>query len=413
MSKDHDDDLRRPTAPDEVDASQDADAAGSVRGDGRPQSKNTHAGNPTVNHGPDDQGPEELEEQLPGGLEGLASDELALRRMLQDAVQDIEPTDGTLEHLRRAVPARRARKRQAAVGLAAAALFIGTAIPAVLHVSNATGSDANPSIAGHGSQAQGGASEGKGKDDAGKSTAGTADQTEGQDQGGGEQDEKGGSGGGPSDSAGPSATSEVGTPLCTAAQLNGTGSANAPDAMGTVYGTFRVTNISGNGCTVDAPGTVGTLAQGAADATRISVVAHTAGDAAGSLPDPSLEVSSLLLKAGDSYEVQFAWVPSETCPTDNGGGTDGGGTGGDSGGETGGTDPSANPSPTQSTTSGAQGTSTGGDTGTSTQTVRSDGTTEGSVTVSHTAAAGAPTVSAVISNACAGTVYRTGVLPAS
>ncbi|GAA3299812.1 hypothetical protein GCM10020295_38930 [Streptomyces cinereospinus] len=42
-----------------------------------------------------------------------------------------------------------------------------------------------------------------------------------------------------------------------------------------------------------------------------------------------------------------------------------------------------------------------------------DGTQDGSVVVSYTAEAGAPTVSATVSDACAGTVYRTGVLPAS
>lgn len=106
--------------------------------------KQSHAGNSTVNH--------HLDEQSPDGLD---SDELALRRMLHDAVQEMEPRDGSLDHLRRAVPVRRARKRQAAVGMAAAALFLGTAVPAVLHVSNAGGSDANPSIAGQASQAQG------------------------------------------------------------------------------------------------------------------------------------------------------------------------------------------------------------------------------------------------------------------
>ncbi|NEC73968.1 hypothetical protein G3I25_20735, partial [Streptomyces rochei] len=81
--------------------------------------------------------------------------------MLHQAVRDVEPSDGTLEHLRRAVPARRARKRQAAVGMAAAALFIGTAVPALVHVSKTTGPGADPSVAGHASQAQGGASQGK------------------------------------------------------------------------------------------------------------------------------------------------------------------------------------------------------------------------------------------------------------
>ena len=55
-------------------------------------------------------------------------DEVALCRLLRGAVQDLEPADGTLDHLHRAVPARRARRRQGVVGAAAAALLIGTAI---------------------------------------------------------------------------------------------------------------------------------------------------------------------------------------------------------------------------------------------------------------------------------------------
>ncbi|NEC17049.1 hypothetical protein G3I50_01985, partial [Streptomyces parvus] len=35
-------------------------------------------------------------------------DEVALRRMLHGAVRDISPSEGTLDHLHRAVPARRA-----------------------------------------------------------------------------------------------------------------------------------------------------------------------------------------------------------------------------------------------------------------------------------------------------------------
>jgi hypothetical protein len=52
-----------------------------------------HAGIGTVNHGPDDQSPDE----------GFDSDELALRRQLHPAVDTDEPSDGALEQLRRAV----------------------------------------------------------------------------------------------------------------------------------------------------------------------------------------------------------------------------------------------------------------------------------------------------------------------
>lgn len=352
----------------------------------------SHAGNGTVNHGPDDQSPD-----------GLDSDELALRRLLHQAVQEVEPRDGTLDHLRRAVPARRARKRQAVVGMAAAALFFGTAIPALVHVSNSTGSGVDPSIAGNSSQAQGGTSQDKNPDGGASTSGGSSGGSSGQGKGGQKNNGKGKTAGpGTGTTANPSASTGVTAPVCTATQL-GTASAtvDAPDSAGTVYGTFHITNVSTASCTVGGAGSVSTLAQGAADATKISVVQHTSGDAASGLPDPSTEVPQLVLMPGAAYEVKFAWVPSETCPTTSAstGGTDTGGT-------------TASPTPTEAAGS-TSGTSSTGDTGTSTQLVTEDGTVDGSVVVSHTPEAGSPTLSATVTGACAGTVYRTGVLAAS
>jgi hypothetical protein len=360
--------------------------------------KQPHAGNGTVNHGPDDQGPD-----------GLESDELALRRLLHGAVDDLAPRDGTLEHLRRAVPARRARKRQAVVGMAAAALFVGTAVPALVHVSNATGSDANPSIAGHGSQAQGGTSEGKSTEGTGDKPGGASGTVEEKDKDGKKEHDKGKGGSGESgsgDSAGPSASSSQSSSACTADQLGATGWADAPDSMGTVYGSFRITNTSGGSCTVSGPGTLVPLAQGAADPAKIGQVRHVAGDPATGLPDPSLEAGQLVLLPGAAYEVKFAWVPSEPCPTGNGdnGGTDGGGTGGP--------EPTPDPTPTETSGTTPEGTATGGDTGTTTQLVTEDGVGGGSVAVSYSADAGV-SAGATVPNACAGTVYYTGLLPAS
>ncbi|MGW3134516.1 hypothetical protein [Streptomyces sp. NPDC001139] len=356
----------------------------------------SHAGNGTVNDGPDDQSPE-----------GFDSDELALRRMLQQAVQTVEPRDGTLEHLRRAVPARRARKRQAMVGMAAAALFLGTAVPALVHVSNSTGSDVNPSVAGQASQAQGGANQGK--TDGSESTAGG---TSGKSGNPGKNGTKGGdkgknSGAATGGTAGtdPSSTS-ASAPVCTADQLGqAAGNAAAPDATGAVYGTFRVVNISTASCTVDSLGSVSFQTAGAADATKIGTMRHVSGDAAAGLPDPSTEVASLILQPGAAYEVKFAWVPSQSCPA----------TGGDSGGTSDG-GPTADPSPTGETTgstTGTTSTSTGTDSGVTTQMLRTDGTADGSVIVSHTTQAGSPTATATVSNACAGTVYYTGLLAGS
>ncbi|MEV6589767.1 hypothetical protein [Streptomyces acidicola] len=384
----------------------------------------SHAGNRTVNHGPDEQGQgptdqdgeglgsgrRKLEALVSGadgsdghggpgdegGPDGLGSDELALRRMLHQAVLEIEPRDGTLEHLRRAVPARRARKRHAVVGLAAAALFVGTAIPAVVHVSNSTGSGADPSNVANSSQAQGGAAQDKGRgSDAGSldGSSGSAGKETGKDSGKDKDDpDKGATGGGATGPA-PSA-SPASTPTCTAAELGGTSASVAsPDSSGAVYGSFRVANVSGTSCAVTGPGTVSVTAQGAADPAKIFVADHVAGDAAAGLPDPSVSAAQMVLQPGAAYVVKFAWVPSETCPTVSD------------------PDPSPEPSPTDNPAT-ADGSATEGG-GTAPQLFIADGVADGSVVVSHTTAVGTPATATTVANACAGTVYRTGLLPGS
>ncbi|GHC72557.1 hypothetical protein [Streptomyces flavofungini] len=338
--------------------------------------------------------------------DGLHGDERALRRLLQQAVQEIEPGDAALERLRHAVPARRARKRQALVGMAAAALLVGTAIPALVHVAGSGGdSDPRPSIIGAGSnqpsqEDTGGSKdrgehgkggkvkdkedkkdkkEGKGKEGKGK---------DGKDEGG----KQGGATGGPDPTD--DDTDAVSSPSCDAAQLGATGSVAPAETNGTVYGTFRISNTSGNSCTVSSAGSVNAAALGAADQTNVNVVDHTAGDAATGLPDPAQESSALVLKPGASYEVRFAFVPSATCPSDGG-------------------DPSPNPSPSDGGGgSGGSGSESGSPDGTTTQLVRDEGTEDGKVAVSLTAEPGSPSAGATVPNACAGTVYKTGVLAA-
>lgn len=374
-----------------------------------------HGGNGNVNHGPEDgsgglrpaggtgpadgPGPDGPGPDEPGPDEpdpgGLGSDELALRRMMREAVREIEPSERSLDHLRHAVPARRARKRQAVVGLAAAALFIGTAVPAMVHVTNSRGgSDDRPSIAGNSQDAQGGSSQGKdpekGRQDAGKKPGkskekdkkGKKDKREGKG--------KGGTGGGGTGSPDPGTSEAATSPVCAAAQLGATGSAGPAEADNKVYGSFRVTNISGSSCTVQAAGGVSATPQGAADPAKIAVATHVAGDGATALPDPSLEAATIVLQPGAAYEVRFAWVPSEACPT----------TGGE---------PTPDPTP-----SGGGTTPEGGSEGMEAQLGRTDGTVaDGSVVVTLTAEAGSPSAGATVPNACAGTVYRTGILPTS
>ncbi|MFF0106177.1 hypothetical protein [Streptomyces hirsutus] len=370
------------------------------------QTKQSHAGNGTVNDGSDRNAGQDTQEpeQEDGQEAGL--DELELRSLLHSSVRVVEPSEGSLEYLRRAVPARRARKRQILVGAAATVLFVGTAVPALVHVSRSTGPDARPSTVGHASQAQGGTGEGKGPGGGESTSGGASDQVEkGRKDGGkGEEKEKGaktGTSTGVTEGAGPSASAASGSSVCTAAQLGpAVASSGAPDSTGAVYGSFRVANVSTTGCTVDDPGSLGVTPLGAADATKVGLARHTAGDAAAGLPDPSLEAGQLVLKPGESYDVKFAWVPSEPCPVNNGGGGDNGGTG----------EPSPDPSPSEEPTVD-DGTSTGGDTGTLTQLLRTDGTADGSVTLTYTPASGAGTATVTVSNACAGTVYWTGLLP--
>ncbi|MFD5537408.1 hypothetical protein ACFWIJ_06025 [Streptomyces sp. NPDC127079] len=378
-----------------------------------------------MNHGPDEQGPEGLgqgseelrngpdeelrddpdrtDRGLPADPDGLGADELALRRLLHTAVDDLTPRDGALDRLRRAVPARRARKRQAAVGMAAAALFIGTAIPALVHVSHSGGTDPNTSIAGQASQAQGGSAGGK-NPDGGTGTAGSsggpaASRSPGGTKGSGKDESTGSTGG---TKVVPTTSAAGNAPVCTSAQLGTpTAAVGAPDSTGAVYGTFRVVNVSSTSCTVGGPGSVGVLAQGAADATKVVAVRHASGDPAAGLPDPTTELTGLVLAPGAAYAEKFAFVPSATCPTR------GSGTGGS--GDTGGTTPS--PSPSEDASSGT-GTTTSGTEGVTTQMLTADGTADGSVAVSYTPEAGSPTGSATVPNACAGTVYWTGVLSA-
>ncbi|MGW6651744.1 hypothetical protein AMK23_20750 [Streptomyces sp. CB02130] len=330
-------------------------------------------------------------------------DEVALRRMLHGAVRDITPSEGTLDHLHRAVPARRARRRQAVVGAAAAALLIGTAVPAFVHVATSDGSStANPAIAGHGEQAQGGNGEEPGPEEPGRRSEVPAERESEGGEGEAAPDPSPSRGEG-SDPDGAVAGEKPDTPsvdyaslpVCDPGQLGvASASTDAPGADGTVYGSFRIANVSGTDCTVSSNGTVGFTALGAADSQKIVVVQHAAGDAAPGLPDPSQEPGTVLLKPAMAYEVRFAWVPTDTCPT---------------------TGPSPTPTPSADGAGGPVGGGSENQSGVDPQSLYEDGgtTAEGSVAVTHTPESGAPTAQTEIPNACSGTIYRTGVLATS
>ncbi|WP_434593048.1 hypothetical protein [Streptomyces sp. A5-4] len=384
-------------------------------------------GNAMLNNGPDTPGTDDRAHPAgtpahgtgtpAPGAEGdtgtHGADELALRRMMRSAVQELEPSEDALEHLRRAVPARRVRRRQVIVGMAAAALFVGTAIPAFVHVAKSDGAaDERPAVAGHGQDTQGGTGAETRTPDgrkvesepSGKPTSKDESKKPDQDKDPSENSPGAGTSAGGAGDVGSSGTVSVSSPTCEPNQLGVSAGTGAPDADGKVYGTFRIANVSGQDCTVAGTGSVNFQALGAADSGRIDVVEHTSGDAAAGLPDPSQEATRLVLAPDMAYEVKFAWVPTGSCPSAN---------------------PSPDPSPsdgtagtTEGTGNGGTGTGTGsgdsGQSGAETQLGEGDGTTEdGSIAVTHTPESGAPGAAANIPNACAGTIYRTGVLEAS
>ncbi|MET9529766.1 hypothetical protein ABZY02_04230 [Streptomyces sp. NPDC006649] len=361
---------------------------------GPTRSVNNQAGNGMQNDGSDN------------AVDGLDEDELELRRMMHGAVRGLTPSDDALDQLRRAVPARRARRRQVVVGAAAAALLVGTAVPAFIHVADAgDGVRNSPAMAGHGHRppdGKGAAAPDGGRKDHGKAADDGADGRDGKKDKpkGAGSGTHGGPGGG---AAGRSDKSLDSLPACAAQQLGVTSAdTGTPNADGTVYGTFRVSNVSHSQCAVSDAGTVNFQALGAADAARITVVDHTAGDAAGGLPDPSQDATGLVLGPSQAYEVKFAWVPAETCPT--GGGatpepTPSAGSGGTGG-------------PAASGGTGDGGPGTNGGTDATPQLGSGEGTSDGSVAVVHEAEPGVPAAEATIPNACAGTIYRTGLLTA-
>ncbi|MFJ4775493.1 hypothetical protein [Streptomyces sp. NPDC088762] len=357
---------------------------------------------------------------------GGAGEEQALRGLLHGAVEGLEPSEGALERLRCAVPARRALKRQILVGAAAVALLAGTAIPAALHLTAGEGEPTEHSaMAGHGQQSGGmsgvapsvphqngsGArprpsrSAGSGPDAGGGSGQPVPDLggtpsggvTAGPSGGAGASAGTGGTTTGPAAGGGPyPPAAAAALPGCGAEQLGVVGSARSPETDGKVYGSFKVTNVSGRGCKVTGPDTV-TAAAGAASAPGkgpgVAVVGHTAGDpASGLLPDPSAEAPELVLPPNTAYEVRFAWVPSgEACTAES-------------------PDTGASAKPPQEQ-NGDTGTGPAGTAASTDPQAGEEPAKPAGVAVSHTPQAGAPTTQTTIPEACGGTLYRTGTIP--
>jgi hypothetical protein len=327
-------------------------------------------------------------------LFGETADETAVRVLMHGAVRELRASPDALDHLRRAVPLRRQRRRQAALGAVAAVLLIGMAVPAVIHAAGSSGSpSAAPAGLGgshHSSPGEVGNTHSRGD----SRPSGKASTPPG---GTSKSHTIGGSTGRATNPTGSGAPA----PDCSGGQLGqGASQAGTPDANGRVYGWFRVSNVSDTVCTVPSGGVVQAVAQGGADQAKIQVVGDTAGDPPLGLPTAATN-GPVVLGPGQDYEVAFAWVPSATG----------------SGGCATPTTPPTTPTPSDSATASG-GTDTGDDSGSA-----SEGSSQqqgappasappASVALNHTPAAGAPVVvGPVIQGACAGTVYTTSAIP--
>lgn len=335
---------------------------------------------------------------------GESMDELALRALMRDAVRGLEASPDALDHLRRAIPARRQHRRQALAGAAAALLLAGMAVPALMRATNTSNTSSAAPVGVASAHAavpdEDGHTHGWGVSSGPSGHASP-------EPGGGPKQQPPTTGAtvGPSTAAiSPTDTDVPVIPDCAGTQLGqGASQADAPDADGLVYGWFRVANVSDTACTVPSGGVVQAVAQGSADASRIQVVDHSAGDAATGLP-ATTSSGPIVLKPGEDYEVAFAWVPAADgpggCPTP--------------------TTPPTTPTPTDTPTDPGTSPGTGDSTGSTGSEVPQSGTDDtpvtpdpGSVVLNHTPAAGAPVVDGpVIQGACAGTVYTTTAMPA-
>ncbi|UGY92373.1 hypothetical protein [Streptomyces gobiensis] len=378
-----------------------------------------------------------------------ASADEALRRLMRDVVSDIEPAPDSLEHIRRAVPARRARRRQALIGVATAVLLVGVTVPTLMHtgvVPGPLGDDRRANTA-NGQQAQenGGGDQGNAGigDPMGKDPR-TGASPDGRRQGEASTAPSQGS----AESPGANDDLAVTSPRCERDQLGqATVQVDDPDDRGHIYGSFRFVNVYADPCRIKGTDELTATARGEADATAIQILDHTEGGKAERLPSPGEARDDLILRPGEAYQVRFAWLPDKNrgpggCrpdpspdpgpsdePDGSGDGSDGGngsdgGDGGDGGGgdEPDGTGVSGSEAEneTQGTTAqsseeSGSGMSTLADTGTGSGGDDGDsGDSAGTaVVLRYTPAAGEPRAPrAFLNGVCAGTIYRTGALPA-
>ncbi|MEV7216784.1 hypothetical protein AB0O31_27285 [Kitasatospora cineracea] len=239
----------------------------------------------------------------PGPDDALTEDRL--RERLHRAVATVEPGPGALPRLRAAVPRRRAVRRRALGGAVVLAAAIA-ALPVV---------DATQPFSLSGDSTGGQAAPGPGS-----SPAKTPGTHPGHPHTAAALPTAGPTGTGPETLPNPSADPDpavppAAAPACARTDLGRADvqQAAADPADGKVYGWFRLTNTGPHPCRVPGPGALA-LGSGAGG---VRLLAHTAGDPAGSLPDPAALPADVRLDAGGSYLVRFAWVPAG-CATASG-----------------------------------------------------------------------------------------------
>lgn len=263
-------------------------------------------------------------------------EEQALRALLHRAVDDLQPEPEALLRIRRAIPARRVRHRQAWTGALLIALVSAAALPTLgrlggLQLSDGSGAapsaapsssaTSSPSVSGH----SGGAHPvvplpvpaGGGTDTSGSATPTPSPSAS----------SVGSSAPTPatatpvSVTSGQAAGTATGAPVCLRADLGaGQVTVGAADNAGWVYGAFTVANVSGHPCLLTDPGTLVAVLGGGSVGGSVRVLVHTAGDPAVGLPDPASAPGQLLLGAGAGYRLPFAFVPDTLCPAAGSGG---------------------------------------------------------------------------------------------
>ncbi|WP_037601883.1 hypothetical protein [Streptacidiphilus rugosus] len=346
----------------------------------------------------------------------------ALRARLHSAVGGLQPAPRSLERLRHAVPQRRALRRRAYGGAAVAAALVLLGLTTLHTISPDTVGIAQSSEPGR--QLPGPNPSGTGRDRPDGSSL-----TGGNPTPGGTilasllpSPTAGGvlvplPSGGVTSVATASHTLTPSGPLpeCGRSQLgNGAAGVAQPDASGVVYGSFAVSNVSTSACQVSGAGVIAVLAAVGTDSTRFTVLPHTLNDPAGALPAPNPRHPVAALAPGQSYVIDFAWVPgvcaSGVSTSPSGSPTD---------------SSSPTPAAASAATEGAAGATAGYVPAAATDSPSGSAAT-GSPGPGSSVAPGGPSVqlglvpaaggkaaaTTTLTNACAGTIYRTDPLAA-